>query len=94
MLTNSVREWEPYRAALIADPDVFELVIRSHEHGVRKPDPEIYRLAERALGVSASDCVLIDDSERNCRGAERAGWQAIRHQDNVATLRRLDLILA
>lgn len=94
MLTNSVREWEPYRAALIPDHVVFELVVRSHELGIRKPDLEIFRLAEQRLGVSATDCVLIDDSARNCRAAELAGWQAIWHRDNASTLDRLDLILA
>lgn len=94
MLTNSVREWEPYRAKLIPDPAAFEAIIRSHEHGVRKPDPLIYRIAENVLGVPAARCLLIDDSERNCRAAESVGWQAIRHRGNTQTLAQLDRMLA
>ncbi|GAB4587118.1 HAD-IA family hydrolase [Nocardia sp. IFM 10818] len=94
MLTNSVREWEPYRARLIPDATVFEAIVRSHEHGVRKPDSEIFRIAEDVLGVPAARCLLIDDSRRNCRAAEAAGWQAIRHRGNADTLTQLDRILA
>jgi putative hydrolase of the HAD superfamily len=94
MLTNSVREWEPYRAVLMPDRSPFEAIVRSHEHGVRKPDPAIYRLAEETLGVVAANCVLIDDSERNCRGAERVGWRAIRYRDNAGALAELDELLA
>ncbi|WP_067822700.1 HAD-IA family hydrolase [Nocardia inohanensis] len=94
MLTNSVREWEPYRRALIPDAAGFEAILRSHEHGIRKPDPRIFRLAETHLGVAASSCLLIDDSADNCRAAETAGWQAIRHRENAETLERLDRVLA
>jgi putative hydrolase of the HAD superfamily len=94
MLTNSVREWEPYRAELMPDLRLFETVIRSHEHGVRKPDPAIFRVAERSLDVRPADCVLVDDSERNCRGAVAAGWRAIHHRATADTVAELDLLLA
>jgi putative hydrolase of the HAD superfamily len=93
MLTNSVLEWEPYRNALVPDPTVFEMVIRSHEHGVRKPDPRIYALAEHSLGVAAGDCVLIDDSERNCVAAREVGWRAVHYRDDATALAELDKIL-
>ncbi|WP_218021279.1 HAD-IA family hydrolase [Nocardia crassostreae] len=94
MLTNSVREWEPYRARLIPDATVFEAIVRSHEYGVRKPDSEIFRIAEGVLGVPAARCLLIDDSERNCQAAAAVGWQAIVHRGNTETLEQLDRILA
>ncbi|MFC7426814.1 HAD-IA family hydrolase [Nocardia tengchongensis] len=94
MLTNSVREWEPYRARLIPESAGFEAIVRSHEHGVRKPDPRIFRIAEQTLGVPAARCLLIDDSARNCRAAETAGWQAIQHFGNTETLEQLDRVLA
>ncbi|NNH68349.1 HAD-IA family hydrolase [Nocardia uniformis] len=94
MLTNSVREWEPYRARLIPESAVFEAIVRSHEYGVRKPDPRIFRIAEQTLDVPARRCLLIDDSARNCLAAEAAGWRAIRHRGNSETLEQLDRILA
>ncbi|MGW4352068.1 HAD-IA family hydrolase [Nocardia sp. NPDC004582] len=94
MLTNSVREWEPHRARLMPASAGFAAIVRSHEHGVRKPDPRIFRIAEDTLGVPAARCLLIDDSARNCRAAEAAGWQAIQHFGNTETLEQLDRVLA
>ncbi len=86
MLTNSVREWEAHRAAMIPDQTVFDHVIKSHELGVRKPEAEIYRLAEEAFGVPRGGCLLIDDTVANCSAAAARGWQAVRHVDNGTTL--------
>lgn len=93
MLTNSVLEWEVHRAGMIPDRTVFDQVINSHELGVRKPEPEIYRLAERSMAVRPADCLLIDDLEVNCAAAAERGWQAIRHVDTEATVAALRAFL-
>ncbi|MEV2215011.1 HAD family phosphatase [Streptomyces sp. NPDC050997] len=93
MLTNSVREWEVHRAAMIPDQTVFDRVIKSHETGLRKPDPEIYRLAEEAFGVAPRECLLIDDTEINCAAAADRGWRTVRHVDNGTTLAVLGELL-
>ncbi len=45
--------------------------------GVRKPDPEAYLGAVRALGVDPGDCIFVDDHEKNCRSARRVGMDAV-----------------
>ena len=45
--------------------------------GVRKPDPEAFLVAVRALGVDPGDCIFVDDHEGNCRTARRVGMDAI-----------------
>lgn len=40
----------------------FTDVVESAVVGVRKPDPEIYRLGVERLGMGASDCVVVGDS--------------------------------
>lgn len=45
--------------------------------GVRKPDPEAYLGAARALGVEPGDCIFVDDREGNCRSARRVGMDAV-----------------
>lgn len=40
---------------------------------LRKPDPEAYREVLRRLGVEASDCVFVDDRERNILAAQEEG---------------------
>lgn len=49
----------------------------SCELGVRKPDPEIYRLTAGRLGVDPAECVFVDDRPANCAGAEAVGMAAI-----------------
>lgn len=88
LLTNSVREWEPHRARLFDERD-FDAVVRSHELGVRKPDPRIYAEAERVLAAPATRTLLVDDSTENCDAARARGWQAINHVDSASTLVQL-----
>ncbi len=59
--------------------------------GVRKPAPEPYLAAARALGVEPAECLFIDDMVVNCEGAEAVGmgshWVDIR--DPVASMEQL-----
>jgi putative hydrolase of the HAD superfamily len=89
LLTNSVLEWEPRRRALVPDTDLFEARIKSHETGLRKPDPEIYELAERTFGTAPASCVLLDDTPANCDAARARGWSAVRHRTNRETIAAL-----
>jgi len=45
------------------------------EHG--KPDPEIYLLVARALGVAPQECLVIEDSPSGVRAALAAGMHVI-----------------
>jgi len=65
---------------LLADLNLLQLadeVILSCEVGFAKPSPEIYLHALDALGVPASDAVMIDDQATYCAGAEAVGIRAI-----------------
>lgn len=62
----------------------FDAVVISSEAGCEKPDPGIFRVAERLLGTPASACLHIGDSRRHdLAGARGAGWRAllVRHDD-------------
>jgi putative hydrolase of the HAD superfamily len=81
LVTNNVREWEPRWRAMAPIDDIFELVIDSAYVGMRKPDPAIYELTVRRLGVPAPACLFVDDLEPNCAAAREAGMQAIVYRD-------------
>ena len=53
------------------------LRLYSHQLGLRKPQPELYRAAAEAAHTAAGNILFIDDLEENVRGAEDAGWQTI-----------------
>lgn len=45
----------------------------AHSLGVSKPDPELFFIAARAMGVAPSRAVVIEDSATGALGAQRAG---------------------
>ncbi len=49
----------------------------SCQTGVRKPSREAYLGAATTLGRRLETCLLIDDGEENCEGAEAVGMPAI-----------------
>lgn len=52
----------------------FDAVILSSVCHIRKPDPEIYRLACREMGVAPEECVSVADNlNRDITGAKAAG---------------------
>ena len=59
----------------------------SHELGLAKPQPEIYRHVTVALGVTPREVVFFDDSQPNVVGAARVGWDACQVH-GTAELRR------
>ena len=63
----------------------FDVVVLSHNEGIAKPNPAIFTLTAERLGIPAGDCVMIDDIESNCDGAEIAGMQSILHITNDGT---------
>ncbi|QYF73168.1 HAD-IA family hydrolase [Cryobacterium sp. PAMC25264] len=92
MLTNSVAEWEPHRARMLAGVDVFDAFVRSHEIGLAKPEPRIFAHADLQLHPEGGRVVLIDDIVANCEAADAHGWTGIHHvstKATVATLRAL-----
>ena len=56
----------------------------SCETGVRKPDPEAYLGAARALRLPAERCVFVDDRADNCAAARAVGMDAIRFEGAAA----------
>jgi epoxide hydrolase-like predicted phosphatase len=73
--------------------DLVDVVVYSHEEGVAKPDPAIFRLVEERLGMEPPELVLVDDSAINVEAARACGWRAVRHADAESTIRALTRLL-
>jgi FMN phosphatase YigB (HAD superfamily) len=55
--------------------DFFEVVVLSSVCGIRKPDPEIFWRATRALDIAPAQCAYLGDRiSRDVVGARRAGY--------------------
>ena len=97
LLTNNVREWEPHWRAKLPDIDeIFEVVVDSAFVGMRKPDPEIYRLTVERLGdgIGAVECAFVDDVEVNCEAAAALGMTAVHFRDTDQAIDELRAALA
>ena len=68
---------------------LFDAVVISGEVGLRKPEPEIYAMTARDLGVPPAECVFVDDIAANVRGAVEASMVGIHHTDTDTTLQEL-----
>jgi epoxide hydrolase-like predicted phosphatase len=73
--------------------ETFDEVVISGDEGLHKPQPEIYRLGAKRIGVDPTRCVFVDDLRENVRGAEEVGMAAILHRETDATVERLEALL-
>jgi REG-2-like HAD superfamily hydrolase len=56
----------------------FDAIVVSAEEGVEKPDPRIFEMACRRLGVEPSRCLMVGDSSSDdVEGARAAGLGAV-----------------
>lgn len=72
--------------------ELFDAVVISGEVGMRKPEPEIYRLAARRLGVEPEECVFVDDLTPNVRGAVEVGMVGVHHVTPEQTVGELEAL--
>jgi putative hydrolase of the HAD superfamily len=62
----------------------FDRLWVSHEMGLEKPDPAIYRTVIESTGLPPEAHVFIDDIEENVLAAKELGMEGIVHTDAVA----------
>lgn len=55
----------------------FLQVVSSKEAGKSKPDPDVFLLAARKLGIAPSACVVVEDSFNGIKAAKAAGMRCI-----------------
>lgn len=66
--------------------DEFDVIFNTAELGVAKPDPAVFELVLRQLGIDAEQALFIDDLEINVEGARAVGLRAHRHLDRETTV--------
>ena len=97
LLTNNVREWEPLWRAKLPDIDeIFDVIVDSAFVGMRKPEPGIYELTLERLGegVSATECLFVDDLEANCQVAESLGMTAVHYREPGQAIAEIEAALS
>lgn len=73
--------------------DLVDDIVYSHEVGIAKPDPEIYKLACRRLDVDPLRALFVDDAQIAVDGAAAVGMTTVLHHDTCSTIAHLDTLL-
>jgi glucose-1-phosphatase len=73
-------------------PSVVRGAILSHELGLRKPDPAIYRAALKLSGTKPEETVFVDDLKPNVESAQKLGMIAIRFKGADDLRRRFETL--
>jgi 2-haloacid dehalogenase len=76
-LSNWSAETFPVMRNQFAFFDLFDDMVISGYVNLIKPDPAIFELLLRRIGRPASECLLIDDSDKNISAANQLGFATI-----------------
>ncbi|MEV7616546.1 HAD-IA family hydrolase [Streptomyces sp. NPDC089799] len=93
ILSNSVGRspWNLYDGY---DLDIlYHSVVISEDHGLRKPDPELFQVTLKLMGLSAEECVFVDDTEEYVQAAEELGFAGVLAQHPDQTVSQLEVLL-
>jgi len=91
LISNSWGDGLAYDPALLEE--LFDAVVISGEVGIRKPTPEIYRLAAERIGVAPRLCVFVDDLPFNLAPAAELGMATVHHVNAEQTVAELERLL-
>ncbi len=73
---------------------LFDAVVLSSDVGMIKPSTEIFALTAERLGVAPGECIMVDDREDNCAGADAAGMAAVHYTSNRQAISEVEQILS
>ena len=71
--------------------EMFETIVESSVEGVRKPDPQIYKIACRRLNCEPEQCVFLDDLGINLKPARAMGMITIKVVDPDVAIQELSV---
>ncbi|MFD2673943.1 HAD family hydrolase [Gulosibacter bifidus] len=84
LVTNSSRTLVDAVVEGLGIEDVFATCVAAEDVTEGKPDPEPFVTAASRLGISAAQCLVIEDSRNGLRGALAAGCTALAVPHGVA----------
>ncbi len=73
--------------------ELFDVVMISGEVGLRKPDPDIFKLTIEKLGLEAAACVFVDDHPGHLKVAQEAGMTTVLHKSPAQSIQEVEALL-
>jgi putative hydrolase of the HAD superfamily len=89
VLNNEARELNAYRIERFALQEYFDTFLSSCYLGLRKPDPEMFKLATELLQRKPEEMAFVDDRQQNCDAAASLGIHAICYQNETQFVKEL-----
>ncbi|NWV24522.1 ACD10 dehydrogenase, partial [Origma solitaria] len=72
------------------DRQHFDVMVESHQEGMPRPSPGIYKLCLERLGVQPQESILLDSSSQNLKAAAELGMKTVKVDDPEAALKELE----
>ncbi|NXQ55245.1 ACD10 dehydrogenase, partial [Anthoscopus minutus] len=72
------------------DQQHFDVMVESHQEGMPRPNPGIYKLCLERLGVQPQESILLDSSSQNLKAAAQLGLKTVKVDDPEAALKELE----
>jgi len=94
IISNSVDGARREELARYALDEIFDPIIYSHEVGLAKPDPAIFRLACSLMDVPPTQMIFVDDVPGHVAAARGLGIHAIAHRRTPETIAEVNSLLA
>jgi putative hydrolase of the HAD superfamily len=94
-LTNNFFRFDDAKTMVVRSPilDLFDVIVESSVVGVRKPEPEFYRIACNELGIEPNEALMLDDLGVNLKPAREMGMRTIKVVDPDDALAELSQVL-
>ncbi len=73
--------------------EMFDVVVISHQVGLRKPHPKIFTLTAEQLGLPPSACLFVDDTAHNLTGAASLGMGTLHFTGAETEIAGIDRLL-
>jgi putative hydrolase of the HAD superfamily len=89
-ITNNMEPLATARADLGDVLDLFEILVESSVEGIRKPEVAFFEVVLDRLGVTAEECVYLDDLGINLKPARALGMTTIKVTDQDSALAELE----
>lgn len=77
IISNDSSRWSKYIREKFELNQYFDVISISGDLKMQKPDERIFRLTIEQLGVSAEDCLYVDDREGNLAAAAKVGMKTV-----------------
>lgn len=74
----------------------FDITTTGEEVDYKKPDPDLFLITAKKLGVEPKDCLVIEDSQAGVEAAQRAGMKVVaiaRDKKHAKSLKDTDLVI-